>query len=416
MSSEAVVFDRVVKSYDLSGGIFAFKDFIERCKNGNLRSHKKSEKEDFRALDDVSFVIKHGERVGIIGANGAGKSTTLKMMNRVIYPNSGSVRVNGSTGGLIELGAGFNGELSGRDNIFLNSAIYGWTKKQTKDSIDQIAGLAELTDFLDVPVKKYSSGMRVRLAFAVAVAHSPDIVLLDEVLAVGDIRFRQRCLQIITEFVDGKTVIFVSHSFEEIRQICDRVLVFNHGRVAFDGDVDEGEQFYLELMGQGQKRLGVTSVPVNLRRGQGEEAPLKIRELQCYDDSIGTSAVVKKGSDVRVEVSVYSSNNLRAGEECRLHVSVKQQLLGKLTEVISGTVVDFMWLGLNEQTHRLSFNTECLHASSYVLDAWVETLNQNVLSTRQIHSIAFNVESATSERIGLVDLGFRSSEMNHSLQ
>ncbi|CAN5639738.1 hypothetical protein BH10ACT8_BH10ACT8_03440 [soil metagenome] len=192
---------------------------------------------DFYALRDVSLEIARGETVGLIGANGSGKSTLLKVLAGILRPTRGTVEARGRIASLLELGAGFNGELSGRENIYLNASLLGLTRRETDALYDSIVDFAELAEFIDNPVKHYSSGMYVRLGFAVAVHVDPDILLIDEVLAVGDEHFQRKCLNKITEFQDaGKTILFVSHSAELIERICSRAILLDHGNVLFDGD------------------------------------------------------------------------------------------------------------------------------------------------------------------------------------
>ena len=192
--------------------------------------------EEFWAVRDLSLEISRGETVGLIGANGSGKSTALKLLAGILRPTSGEVAVHGRIASLLELGAGFNGELSGRDNVYLNASLLGLSRKEVDRHFDAIVAFSELEQFIDNQVKNYSSGMYVRLGFAVAVHIDPDILLVDEVLAVGDESFQRKCLSKIEEFQrDGRTILFVSHSLELVEQICTRSVVLDHGRVAYDG-------------------------------------------------------------------------------------------------------------------------------------------------------------------------------------
>jgi len=206
---------------------------------------------DFLALKHVSFSVDPGEMVGIIGRNGSGKSTILKIIAGVYTPTSGRVRVEGSIAPLIELGAGFHHELTGRENILLNGLLLGLTKKQVLEREPGIIKFAELGDFIDAPVKQYSSGMYMRLAFSVAVAVDPDILLIDEILGVGDARFQQKCMERIQQFrASGKTMMFVSHDLNRIRQLCDRVLLIHQGELLEDGPADDVIARYEEIVGQ----------------------------------------------------------------------------------------------------------------------------------------------------------------------
>jgi lipopolysaccharide transport system ATP-binding protein len=203
---------------------------------------------DFWALRDVSMIIQPGETVGIIGRNGAGKSTLLKVLSRITAPTEGVARVRGRVGTLLEVGTGFHPELSGRDNIFLSGTILGLTYRQVAKKFDEIVEFSEIGQFIDTPVKRYSSGMYVRLAFAVALYLDPEILIVDEVLAVGDLGFHRKSVGRLSEAAikHGRTVLFVSHSLEAIRRTCQRVVVLDHGHITFDGSVEEGIGHYLK--------------------------------------------------------------------------------------------------------------------------------------------------------------------------
>ncbi len=202
--------------------------------------------DEFWALENVSFDIAPGEVVGLIGPNGAGKSTSLKLVSRVVQPTRGRVDVYGRVGALLELGAGFHPDLSGRDNVYLNAALLGLSRREVQRQFDAIVAFSELEAFLDTPVKHYSSGMFMRLAFAVNVHVDPEILLVDEVLAVGDNWFQRKCVNRIGEMRrQGVTILFVSHSQDLVRSICDRVLWLDHGRVRADGPADRVTRQYL---------------------------------------------------------------------------------------------------------------------------------------------------------------------------
>lgn len=207
--------------------------------------YKKNQK--FLALNDISFKVHKGERVGIIGHNGAGKSTLLKLLSRVTAPTKGRISYNGRIASMLEVGTGFHPELTGRENVYLNGAILGMTKAEIDAKFDDIVAFAEMEKFIDTPVKRYSSGMYVKLAFAVAAHLDSEIMVMDEVLAVGDMKFQQKCLGKMGEVSEneGRTVLYVSHNMNTIRQLCTRCIVLDHGTVVFDGDVDEAISIYL---------------------------------------------------------------------------------------------------------------------------------------------------------------------------
>ncbi len=212
--------------------------------------HSRSEslrKNEFWALNDVSFEVRRGETLGIIGPNGAGKTTLLKMLNGIFWPDKGKITVRGRVGALIEVGAGFHPLLTGRENVYLNAAILGMTKKEVDEKFDEIVGFAEIGDFIDSPVKFYSSGMFVRLGFAVAVHCEPDILLVDEVLAVGDVGFRVKCYNKIADLVKNCAVVIVSHHMPAIARISSKCMVLNNGHSIFHGTTDNAIQYYLSI-------------------------------------------------------------------------------------------------------------------------------------------------------------------------
>lgn len=198
----------------------------------------------FLALDDVDFEVKQGEAVGLMGLNGSGKSTLLKLVQGVMRPDQGTVRTRGRIAGLIATGAGFHPQLSGRENIFLNAAVFGMSEAETKRKLDSIIAFADVGKHIDSEVGFYSSGMNARLGFAIAIHVESDIFLADEVLAVGDKPFRTKCMQKIEEIrAEGTTIFYVSHSAGSVRRVCDRVICLDQGRMIFDGNVDEGIAF-----------------------------------------------------------------------------------------------------------------------------------------------------------------------------
>lgn len=196
--------------------------------------------QEFWALQDISFEVFKGESLGIVGLNGSGKSTLLKIIAQVMKPTKGNVSVNGSVAPLIELGAGFDMDLTARENIFLNGAVLGYSRVEMKKNFENILDFAELWDFVDCPLKNYSSGMVARLGFAIATVHTPDILIVDEILGVGDYKFQNKCHKRMSEIIDsGATIIFVSHSIEEVKKICNKCLWLEGGKVVKFGDCSE---------------------------------------------------------------------------------------------------------------------------------------------------------------------------------
>lgn len=232
------------------------KRFTNKLIHPFAKSIDDSTHEEFWALKDVSFDIQQGDRVGIIGRNGAGKSTLLKVLSRITEPTSGRITIKGRVASLLEVGTGFHPELTGRENIYLNGAILGMSKADIKKRFDEIVAFAEVEKFLDTPVKRYSSGMYVRLAFAVAAHLEPEILIVDEVLAVGDAQFQKKCLGKIQDVgQEGRTVLFVSHNMAAIKALCSKGIVLNKGQAIFDGEIGSAVHHY-----QGAVRLNENQI------------------------------------------------------------------------------------------------------------------------------------------------------------
>lgn len=210
----------------------------------------KNKKEVRNVLKNINIEIKKGETVALIGVNGSGKSTLLKLITKIIYPNKGSIKVNGKISSLLELGAGFHPDFSGRENIYFNASIFGLTKKEIDERLDKIIEFSELGEYIDTPVRTYSSGMYMRLAFSVAINVDADIILIDEILAVGDQRFQEKCMNKMLELKkEGKTMVFVSHSEESVKFLCDRAIWLYEGQVRMDGNTNDVLKEYIKLCG-----------------------------------------------------------------------------------------------------------------------------------------------------------------------
>ena len=226
-----------------SDRVTSLKEYAVRLLRGKLNYT------EFWALKDVSFSVKEGEVLGIVGHNGAGKSTLLKVISGILKPTKGSVSISGSVVPMLELGSGFDMELTGRENIFLNGAILGYSEAFLKSKYDQIVAFSELNEFMEVPLRNYSSGMVMRLAFSIASVVSPDVLIVDEILAVGDAAFQEKSKARMLELMGGgTTVLFVSHSLEQVRQVCDRVLWLEHGTMRGIGPTDEMCNLYEQSM------------------------------------------------------------------------------------------------------------------------------------------------------------------------
>ncbi|MEP6482262.1 MAG: ABC transporter ATP-binding protein [Rhodoglobus sp.] len=246
MSDVAVRVDHVSKSFRL------YHERNQTIKSAVMRG-RRSVHEDFWALRDVSFDVPAGSTFGLIGSNGSGKSTLLKCLASIYYPNEGTISHFGKVAAMLEVGSGFHSELSGRENIFLNGSILGMSKKEITRKYDEIVDFSGVEQFIDQPVKNYSSGMYVRLGFAIAINVDPDILVVDEVLAVGDSEFQEKCFRKFEDFKRaGKTVILVSHSMETVKLMCDQAAWLNRGELMAAGKAETTIQAYLDSMGSGQ--------------------------------------------------------------------------------------------------------------------------------------------------------------------
>ena len=208
----------------------------------------RNKKEKREVLKNINLNIKKGETVALIGTNGSGKSTLLKLMTKILYPNSGIIEINGKLTSLLELGAGFHPDFSGRENIYFNASIFGLTKKEIDDRLERIIEFSELKNYIDNPIRTYSSGMYMRLAFAVAINVNADILLVDEILSVGDEHFQNKCIEKMLELKkEGKTMVFVTHSMESVRKLCSRAVWLYNGNIQMDGKVEEVIKKYVEV-------------------------------------------------------------------------------------------------------------------------------------------------------------------------
>jgi ABC-2 type transport system ATP-binding protein len=307
----------------ISGGSKRFvirkdKSLKERIVNfGRSRRHR----EDFWALREIDLEIRAGSTVGLIGANGSGKSTLLKLIGGIIQPTTGSVERRGRLAALLELGAGFHPDLTGRDNVFLNASILGLSREQTEEYFDSIVEFSEIGEFIDTQVKFYSSGMYVRLAFAIAVHVDPDVLLVDEVLAVGDEPFQRKCMDRIKEFQrEGRTIILVTHSLAQVGELCDRAVVLDHGALVFDGDPG-------------------TAIQV-LRSGFDERLPPPEEttddSLQIVDVVVEPDEIVETGQDLAIRVTARSTVEVRDWQvSMDIQTPLGQLVFGTNTQVLA---------------------------------------------------------------------------------
>ncbi len=276
----------------------------DRVKEALFPRKYKDKIREFYALRNVDFSIEKGETVGIIGKNGSGKSTLLKILTGVINQTSGEKVMNGTVSALLELGAGFNPEYSGIENIYLNGTIMGMKKEEVEEKIDEIAEFAEIGEFINRPVKNYSSGMFVRLAFAVAINSDPDILIVDEALAVGDYRFQAKCYNKFEELKEkGKTILFVSHDVDAVRRFCTRALWLDNGKLIMDGDVNEVTSKYMEFITSNETDAEACVKGLNKKTEELLEQEKEFNEINRFGSKIGAikNVRVSKG-DTETEV------------------------------------------------------------------------------------------------------------------
>ena len=298
----------LAKQYRVSGrtqGRDTLRDVLAGSLRPLLRRGKSgSSRATFWALKDVTFDVRKGENVGFLGLNGAGKSTLLKVLSRVTDPTSGTAQIRGRLGSLLEVGTGFHSELTGRENIFLYGAILGMTRAEIVRKLPEIVEFSGIGEFLNVPVKRYSSGMYVRLAFSVAAHLEPDILLLDEVLAVGDLAFQRKCIDFAKDLRRrGATILIVSHNMFSIKTMCSRVIYLQNGRIRFDGPTDEGIALY-------EADCRLESVP--WAQAEVGDAPIRVADVALTDEAGAPCSVFDRGQRLRLRMEFEASRAVEA--------------------------------------------------------------------------------------------------------
>ena len=395
----AIEVSHLTKEYRL-GALLGLKQTLLNA-GARLAGQKVLERPLFKALDDVSFSIEPGEVVGIIGHNGAGKSTLLKMLARISTPTRGSVKVNGRIAPLIEVGAGFVPEFTGRENVYLNGSILGMPKKEIDRKFDEIVDFAEMAEFIDTPVKRYSSGMQVKLAFAVATSIESEILIVDEVLAVGDLAFQRKCFDRMERLIkrEKRTVLLVSHNIRQVERLCSRVLMMDRGHVLNDGDAaDVCNRFYE----QSDERVLMTN--------SAASATDRWRSLQSSGE-IDLERITLHGLDGRAIHEVAYLGDFLIRLQFRAHKLVKQPVFG-----IGLHTTDFIYLATNHIDHK---------SSRAVLDSGLHTFECVIrslpllprtyairvgISVGEQRDTAFYVENALMFRVVGADLNRTSPD------
>lgn len=273
--------------------------------NTKIGEDQRSNGETFMALNGIDLTIYQGEAVGIIGSNGAGKSTLLKLLSKVTAPTEGEIDIYGRIASMLEVGTGFNGELTGRENVYMNGAILGMTKQEIDAKMEQIIEFSEVREFIDTPVKRYSSGMFVKLAFSVAAHLDSEIMIMDEVLAVGDMAFQKKCLTKMREAAnqDGRTVLYVSHNMNTIRQLCDRCIVLNSGKVVFEGDVNRGIEIYMNTYEERRAEYDYSKLP----RSKNEKRSVEMCGLNILEKN---DNIFKTGDTIQCALHCKTNQNV----------------------------------------------------------------------------------------------------------
>lgn len=300
----SIVVDRISKRYRIGRWLPSLRGAFTRSKGA-------SPEEYHWALQDVSFALEPGEALGIVGPNGAGKTTILKILSRVTTPTSGSVKINGRFAALIELGAGFHPDLTGRENIFLNGAILGMRRAEIRSRLEQIVDFSGIEAYLDTPVKRYSSGMYARLGFAIAVHVNPDVLLVDEVLAVGDYAFQQKCYAHMDELrTQGTALLFVSHNMDVVRRVCSKGVVMYRGQAAFQGSAVAAIAAYSDIIRQAAKarRVAVPSEGGLSERVMTFDA--EIVNVRLIDESGASVTMLQSGATATVLIDVHFSRDV----------------------------------------------------------------------------------------------------------
>ena len=351
------------------------------------------QRSDFKALNDVSFDIKKGETFGIVGHNGSGKSTMLKLISGIMRPSGGDILVRGRLAALLELGAGFHPDLTGMENIHLNGSILGFSESYVDNAYDDIVAFAELEEFIRTPVKHYSSGMRARLGFSVATHLEPDVLLIDEVLAVGDESFKRKCMERVHRFRSlGRTMVLVSHSASTVAQLCDRSAVLSHGELIFLGDSDEAIKVHrAELSNRSAGRTERRSRPEDSQR-------VPVRCVGTSFESGDIEPSVKPGDDVTLVTEVEVADNIEFRVRLTLRTEEGLVLLNRASTGLLGGPVQ-----LPPGRHSLAFTLHDLPVRDgrYIVDVIVESADGKTRFDRDGGAASFHVESGT-RGLGLV--------------
>lgn len=349
------------------------------------RHHQVPNDEEFWALKDVRFFVNEGEAVGIIGRNGAGKSTLLKILSKITPPTNGKITMRGRMASLLEVGTGFHPELSGRENIYLNGAILGMTRTEIRNKFDEIVAFSEVEKFLDTPVKRYSSGMYVRLAFAVAAHLEPEILIVDEVLAVGDAEFQKKCLGKMNDVTKaGRTVLFVSHNMAAIGELCKRSIWLANGTLVGDGDSQEIISSYL--------MTGSSAGKVDLIEWKGDRqgpGPLRLTSLETFAENSQRNSVFKTGDSIEFRIRVQGS--LKMG--CVIGLSIRDRMNTLLLHLSSLDKKIKLSSAKDVMTITVRLTNMPLNDGNYFVTVWLGD-HHNHINDRAGNCLLFTVDNS----------------------
>ena len=352
----------------------------------------KNNKEEFWALKNVSFNIEQGSRFAIIGKNGAGKSTLLKIISRITEPTTGSLAITGKVASLLEVGTGFHGELTGRENIYLNGSILGMSKAYIRKTFDEIVSFSEVEHFLDTPVKRYSSGMYMRLAFAVAAHLDPDILIVDEVLAVGDAQFQKKCLAKMNDISkkDGRTVLFVSHNIDSMRTFCNNGIYLEAGKIAMEGDIETLATTYAATFHKRDKFEPKTHQAIYFNRLEVAEQDIHFNEnlelhCQIYSDQKKDSfilglSITDQFDQIAGSTQFYSEKPLHKGmNDVVLSIPIKSIVPGRY-KVVLAISLDLSLNNLDVVWYYPAFNVLPDTENKHLFSQWNLSWSSNVMS------------------------------------
>jgi lipopolysaccharide transport system ATP-binding protein len=392
MTQPVVTFDSVWKKFRRGERHDSLRDLIPALVARAWRRRRERADlgaQEFWAVRDVSFAVKPGEALGIVGSNGAGKSTILKLLTKILRPTKGHCRVTGRVGALIEVASSFSGDLTGRENVFLQGAIMGMTRAETASRFDRIVDFAEVGPFIDTPVKRYSNGMNARLGFSIAAHLDPQVLIIDEVLSVGDLSFQERCLQRMLEFKRrGAAIVFVSHNVSAIAALCDRAMVVAAGRARYAGPTQAALEYYLEMS-----------------HGEGDaDSSTAVFERVLLSDGAGRPVTAcEVGAGLRITALV---RFLQPAHEVCFGLAVYQTSSG-----VCAYGVESSSLGRPAASHRagerieLTFTVDAnLARGHYLFELYAKSVGADVVVARS-HPAAFLQVNETASACGIADLG-----------